>query len=56
MFTLCKRCAETRNQNNCTHDNNEGFFIATWTTDEVNKAISKGYKILKYTRYGFSIK
>ena len=46
IFTLCKTCAETRNQNNCSHDNNERSFIGTWTTDEVNKAISKGYKIL----------
>ena len=47
IFTLCKTCTEARNQNNCSHDNNERSFIRTWTTDEVNKAISKGYKILK---------
>ena len=47
IFTLCKTCAETRNQNKCKHNETERSFIGTWTTDEVNKAISKGYKILK---------
>ena len=46
IFTLCKTCAETKNQNICSHDNNERSFIGTWETDEVDKAISKGYKIL----------
>ena len=43
---MCKRCAETREQNNCNHSDNERSFIGTWTTDEVNKAIEKGYKVL----------
>ena len=47
IFTLCKTCTETKNQNNRYHDNNKRSFIGTWTTDEVNKAISKGYKILR---------
>ena len=47
IFTLCKTCAETRNQNNCTHNDNKRSFIGTWTMDEVNKAIDKGYEILK---------
>ena len=46
IFTLCKTCSKTKNKNICSHDNNERSFIGTWTTDEVNKAISKGYKIL----------
>lgn len=46
IFALCKKCAETRNQNKCQHNDTERSFIGTWTTDEVNKAISKGYKIL----------
>ena len=50
IFTLCKKCVETKNQNYCSHDNNERSFIGTWTTDEVNKAISKGYKIFDKTR------
>ena len=47
IFTLCKTCTETRNQNECKHTDNEGSFVGTWTTDEVNTAIKKGYKVLK---------
>ena len=47
FFTLCKTCSKTKNQNNCEHTDNERSFIGTWTTDEVNKAIEKGYKVLK---------
>ena len=47
VFTLCKVCAETRNQNKCERYNNERSFIGTWTTDEVNKAIEKGYKVIR---------
>ena len=47
IFTFCKLCAETRNQNKCKHTDNERSFIGTWTTDEVNKAIKKGYKVLR---------
>ena len=47
VFTLCKACAETRNQNKCEHSNNKRSFIGTWTTDEVNTAIEKGYKVLR---------
>ena len=46
IFTLCKTCAETRSQNKCQHNDTERSFIGTWITDEVNKALSKGYKIL----------
>ena len=46
ICTLCKTCAETRNQNYCTHTDNERSLIGTWTTDELNIAIDKGYKIL----------
>ena len=44
---MCKGCAETRNLNKCKHTDNERSFIGTWTTDEVNIAIKKGYKVLK---------
>ena len=47
IFTLCKMCTETRNQNKCEHSDNERSFIGTWTTDEVNKAIKKGYKVIR---------
>ena len=45
VFTLCKTCAETRNQNKCKHTDNKRSFIGTWTTDEVSKALEKGYEI-----------
>ena len=47
IFTLCKACAETRNQNECKHTDDKRSFIGTWTTDEVNTAIKKGYKVLR---------
>ena len=47
VFTLCKTCAETRNQKKCKHTDTQRSFIGTWTTDEVSKALEKGYKILR---------
>ena len=47
VFTLCKACAESRNQNECEHTDAKRSFIGTWTTDEVNKALEKGYKVIK---------
>ena len=47
VFTLCKACTETRNQNKCKHTDNERSFIGTWTTDEINKATEKGYKVIR---------
>ena len=47
VFTLCKTCAETRNENECKHTDAERSFIGTWTTDEISKAIDKGYKVLR---------
>ena len=47
VFTLCKACAETRNQDKCEHSDNERLFIGTWTTYEINKALEKGYKVLR---------
>ena len=47
VFTLCKACAETMNQNKCEHSDNERSFIGTWTSDEINKAIEKGYKVIR---------
>ena len=47
VFTLCKTCPETRNQNKCKHTDTQRSFIGTWTTDEVRKALEKGYKIVR---------
>ena len=52
---MCKTCAETRNQNKCKHSYVQRSFIGTWTTDEVSKAIEKGYNILRiYEVWNFS--
>ena len=47
VFTLCKTCAETRNKNKCNHTYTQRSFVGTWTTDEVSKAVEKGYKVLR---------
>ena len=47
VLTLCKACTETRNQNKCKHSNNKRSFIGIWTTDEINKALEKGYKVIR---------
>ena len=47
VFTLCKECPETKNQKECKHSNKRRLLVATWTTDEINKSIKNGYKIIK---------
>ena len=47
VFTLCKVCTEIRNQNKCKHSDIERSFIGIWTTDELNKALEKGYKVIR---------
>ena len=47
VFILCKACIETRDQNKCKHSDNKRSFIGTWTTDEINKALEKGYKVIR---------
>jgi len=46
LFPLCYKCAVDQNEK-CNHSQNEREFIGTWTTDEVNKALQKGYIITK---------
>ena len=47
MFPLCISCAKSKQQERCQHNENDRSFIGTWTTDEVNKAIEKGYRIIE---------
>ncbi len=47
VFTLCYTCAMEQNQEKCTHTVDERALTFTWCTVEINKAIEKGYKILK---------
>ena len=46
MFPLCKTCADTKNQNPCTHTDHERAIRGTWCHVEVMKAIEKGYVVL----------
>jgi len=45
LFPLCMNCAKTKQVNKCLHSDKDRSIIGTWTTDEVSKAIEKGYKI-----------
>ena len=47
MFPLCRFCCETENQEQCNCDCAARALTATWATDEIKTAISRGYKILK---------
>ncbi|XP_060855011.1 uncharacterized protein LOC132932654 [Metopolophium dirhodum] len=46
LFPLCYKCAVDQKPS-CNHSKNERQFTGTWTTDEVNKALEKGYIITK---------
>jgi len=46
MFTLCSACADTINQGNCTHTDEERCIVGTWVVDEVRKAIWMGYILM----------
>ena len=47
MFPLCKTCADTLNQNPCTHSEQERAILGTWPHVELMKAIEKGYQVVK---------
>ena len=42
IFPLCSACANTMNQDHCTHSDEERCIIGSWLTDEVRKAVDKG--------------
>ena len=46
MFGLCRTCIDRRLPE-CSHTQSERALHGTWTTDEVKKAVSKGYVIQK---------
>ncbi|XP_052815380.1 uncharacterized protein LOC128242318 [Mya arenaria] len=45
MFSLCRLCTETYQQEKCTHSDTERTFTGTWVTDEIKEAVSQGYII-----------
>ncbi len=47
MFPLCKTCADTCHQAPCTHSDNERAIQGTWCSVELEKALEKGYQILR---------
>ena len=47
MFPLCRTCADTLNQNPCTHTDEERAILGTWCHVELMKAIEKGYEVLE---------
>src|SRR5436190_19772438 len=46
LFPLCVKCFTEKNTS-CTHSEAERAFSGTWTTIEINKALTKGYKLLE---------
>ena len=46
VFTLCNQCHLDKIRR-CTHNADQKSLTGTWTTDEVQKALEKGYKIIK---------
>ena len=42
----CKECKQIRNEK-CKHSDEERVIVGTWSTIEINKAIEKGYKLIK---------
>jgi len=46
MFPLCSACADTMNQDDCTHSNEERCTVGTWIVDEVRKAVQMGYDLM----------
>ena len=45
IFTLCTKCFDEK-CNSCTHNDEERALLGTWTTNEVSKALEKGYSIM----------
>jgi hypothetical protein len=46
IFTLCAKCFDEK-CNSCTHNDEVRVLLGTWTTDEVSKALEKGYFIME---------
>ena len=46
MFPLCSAGANTMNQGNCTHTDEERYKVGTCVVDEVHKAIEMGCALM----------
>ena len=47
LFPLCRTCSEFQLQETCTHNSEERSFVGTWCSNELLKAIEKGYQVSK---------
>ena len=49
VFTLCRQCALEQNQEvgSCQHSAQERSLVGTWVSEELQKAIDCGYRILE---------
>ena len=45
LFTLCRTCSENQQQKPCQHNDEERSLTGTWVTDELKKALEKGYVV-----------
>ena len=45
LFTLCRTCSENHQQTSCQHNDEERSLTGTWVTDELKKALEKGYAV-----------
>lgn len=45
-FPLCRSCVETLS-NECHHNDEERCITGTWVTEELKKAVEKGYVVMK---------
>ena len=53
-FPLCKTCAENESQTKCLCTDEQRTIVGTYCTPEIQKALEKGYKIIKiYEVYHF---
>ena len=49
MFGLCRSCMESLQTTECTHKNiNQRAFVGVYTTEELKKALSLGYKVIAF--------
>ena len=47
LFPLCRTCAIYQQQTKCEHNAEQRSITGTWCTNEINKALEKGYRITK---------
>ena len=45
LFTLCRTCSDNHQQTPCQHNDEERSLTGTWVTDELKKALEKGYVV-----------